>query len=183
MNTPKRVEHQLTDKGYVPVYTTAVVEQPWADYSAVDHEVWARLFARQQQVLVGRAIRGVPGTFTGTVDRLDSRADPITRQVTVFVSLPNTGGALIAGLFAEGRVETTSREGVIVPLAAVNETGVEPFVTRITTGAAERVPVKLGVRQADTEEVEVLEGVASGDLLILGSAMAVAPGTPVAVAE
>ena len=31
MDTPRRVEHQQTDKGYVPVYTTAVVEQPWAD--------------------------------------------------------------------------------------------------------------------------------------------------------
>ncbi|AWV05762.1 phenylalanine 4-monooxygenase [Marilutibacter maris] len=53
--TPKRVEHQLTDKGYVPVYTTSVVEQPWADYSATDHEVWATLFERQREVLVGRA--------------------------------------------------------------------------------------------------------------------------------
>src|SRR5574339_1165010 len=53
--TPNRVEHQLTDKGYVPVYTTAVVEQPWASYSGVDHEVWATLFKRQREVLVGRA--------------------------------------------------------------------------------------------------------------------------------
>ena len=54
-NTPKRVEHQHTDKGYVPVYTTAVVEQPWASYSATDHEVWATLFKRQREILVGRA--------------------------------------------------------------------------------------------------------------------------------
>lgn len=53
--TPQRVEHQLTDKGYVPVYTTAVVEQPWASYSSADHAVWAQLFERQQQVLIGRA--------------------------------------------------------------------------------------------------------------------------------
>ncbi|HKN77943.1 MAG TPA: phenylalanine 4-monooxygenase, partial [Lysobacter sp.] len=53
--TPNRVEHQLTDKGYVPVYTTAVVEQPWASYSSSDHDVWATLFERQQQILVGRA--------------------------------------------------------------------------------------------------------------------------------
>jgi phenylalanine-4-hydroxylase len=52
---PNRTEHQLTDKGYVPVYTTAVVDQPWASYSAADHEVWSTLFERQQQVLVGRA--------------------------------------------------------------------------------------------------------------------------------
>jgi len=53
--TPNRVEHQLTDKGYVPVYTTAVVEQPWSTYTAEDHGVWATLFERQQQVLQGRA--------------------------------------------------------------------------------------------------------------------------------
>jgi len=57
MNTspPKRVEHQQTDKGYVPVYTTDVVEQPWASYSATDHEVWATLFKRQREILRGRA--------------------------------------------------------------------------------------------------------------------------------
>jgi phenylalanine-4-hydroxylase len=52
---PRRVEHQQTDKGTVPVYTTAVVDQPWASYAREDHETWATLFERQQQVLVGRA--------------------------------------------------------------------------------------------------------------------------------
>ena len=55
MNQPKRVEPQLTDKGYVPVYTTAVIEQPWSAYTATDHQVWAQLFARQQDVLPQRA--------------------------------------------------------------------------------------------------------------------------------
>ena len=54
---PRRVEHQQTDKGSVPVYTTAVVEQPWSSYSRTDHDVWAALFKRQQEVLVGRACR------------------------------------------------------------------------------------------------------------------------------
>jgi phenylalanine-4-hydroxylase len=52
---PQRIEHQLTDKGYVPVYTTAVIEQPWSTYSATDHQVWAQLFERQQGILAGRA--------------------------------------------------------------------------------------------------------------------------------
>lgn len=55
MSTPKRVEHQLTDKGYVPVYTTAVIEQPWSTYTTTDHQVWAQLFARQQDILPHRA--------------------------------------------------------------------------------------------------------------------------------
>lgn len=52
---PRRVEHQQTDKGYVPVYTTSVVAQPWERYSADDHSTWGTLYARQRELLVGRA--------------------------------------------------------------------------------------------------------------------------------
>ena len=55
MTPPPRVEHIVTDKGYVPVYTTAVVAQPWDDYSASDHAVWSALFERQHRLLAGRA--------------------------------------------------------------------------------------------------------------------------------
>ena len=55
IQTPTRVESQLTDKGYVPVYTTNVVEQPWDSYTAEDHQVWSTLFARQSELLQGRA--------------------------------------------------------------------------------------------------------------------------------
>ena len=53
--SPRRVEHQHTDKGYVPVYTTAVVEQPWDSYSSDDHATWGSLYRRQRELLVGRA--------------------------------------------------------------------------------------------------------------------------------
>lgn len=52
---PQRLEHALTDKGYVPVYAAGVIEQPWNGYSATDHAVWAQLYARQRKLLVGRA--------------------------------------------------------------------------------------------------------------------------------
>ena len=57
---PRRVEYKpaegmQTDKGYVPVYTTAVVEQPWLDYDGDDHGTWGALYQRQRDLLVGRA--------------------------------------------------------------------------------------------------------------------------------
>lgn len=73
--TPLRAEHQMTDKGYVPVYTTAVVEQPWASYSATDHQTWAQLFARQQALLPGR----VSDVFFANLARLDMGADTIPK--------------------------------------------------------------------------------------------------------
>jgi phenylalanine-4-hydroxylase len=57
MNTPQRVEHQHTDRGYIPVYATGIVEQPWNDYTPTDHEVWATLFRRQREILKDRACR------------------------------------------------------------------------------------------------------------------------------
>ncbi|HEX5756276.1 MAG TPA: phenylalanine 4-monooxygenase [Arenimonas sp.] len=95
---PQRLEHQLTDqasaagasegaargsersriatdKGYVPVYTTTVVEQPWDSYSATDHEVWATLFRRQRELLPGRACR----EFLDAQDAMGMSADAIPK--------------------------------------------------------------------------------------------------------
>jgi phenylalanine-4-hydroxylase len=87
MNTPRRVEHQLTDKGYVPVYTTAVVEQPWGDYTATDHEVWATLFKRQREILPGRASKEflaqqeVMGMSAERIPKFDE-LNPVLRKAT-----------------------------------------------------------------------------------------------------
>lgn len=55
MNAPRRLENLQTDRGRIPVYATGVVEQPWDGYTATDHDVWKRLYARQRELLVGRA--------------------------------------------------------------------------------------------------------------------------------
>lgn len=56
-STPRKVEHQQTDRGYVPVYATGVVQQPWDSYSQTDHEVWDTLYQRQRELLPGRACK------------------------------------------------------------------------------------------------------------------------------
>jgi len=127
-------------------------------------------------------VSGYPGrTFTGTVQRINPAADPATGQVPVFITIPNSSGVLVSGLFAEGRVESEVREGVLVPAAAVDERGVQSSVLRLKGGKAERVPVRLGVRDPDTERVEVLSGLAAGDSLLVGAALGTTPGTPVRV--
>jgi phenylalanine-4-hydroxylase len=75
MDQPRRVEHQMTDKGYVPVYTTTVIEQPWADYSAEEHQTWATLFERQMALLPGLAC----AEFFDGVARLGMSKDAIPR--------------------------------------------------------------------------------------------------------
>src|SRR5258706_9558885 len=72
---PQRIEPLQTDKGSVPVYTTAVVEQPWESYTEVDHEVWRTLFRRQRDILPGRACR----EFLETQDAMGMGEDHIPK--------------------------------------------------------------------------------------------------------
>ena len=100
MQTPRRVEHQLTDKGYVPVYTTAVVDQAWDQYTAEEHRTWAYLFERQQALLVGRAC----DEFVDNQQRMGMKADAIPKFEDLNVHLlAATGWKLIAveGLLPE----------------------------------------------------------------------------------
>lgn len=128
------------------------------------------------------AVSGYPGeVFSGTIDRINPTADPATRQVRVYVSVPNADRRLVAGLYAEGRVGTAVRRALIAPMSAVDQRGVAPTVLRIRQGKVEQVTVELGVRDEADDRIELRSGVAAGDTLLLGSAAGVLPGTAVRV--
>jgi membrane fusion protein, multidrug efflux system len=119
-------------------------------------------------------------TFTGHIDRINPTADPATRQVRVYVSIPNSQQTLVAGLYAEGQVGTSMRRALLAPANAVDQRGVTPTVLRLRGGRAETVSVELGLRDAASDRVELRSGVAQGDTLILASA-GVTPGATVRV--
>jgi membrane fusion protein (multidrug efflux system) len=127
-------------------------------------------------------VRGYEQPFTGRIERIAPQADPTTRQVPLYIAIPNVGGRLVAGLFAEGRVVSTSAAGLVVPSNAVNTSGDAPWVLRVTGGRTERVPVQLGLRDPRTERVQVASGLNEGDNLLRGSAQGIPPGTAVQIA-
>ena len=127
-------------------------------------------------------VNGYPGrSFTGRIERISPAADPVTRQVPIFVSIPNTGGALVSGLFAEGRVTASTRRTLVIPASALDQTGVTPTVLRLKGGVTERVPVEVGISDPTSERVEVVRGVAAGDTVLTGAATGVSAKTPVRV--
>jgi RND family efflux transporter MFP subunit len=101
-------------------------------------------------------------TFEGRIERVSPAADQVTRQVPIFVTIPNTSGRLVAGLFAEGRVTREARQALTVPFTAVNESSQKPWVVRVRDGKAERLEVTLGLRDDQTERVEIASGVRQG---------------------
>jgi RND family efflux transporter MFP subunit len=124
------------------------------------------------------SVTGYPGrTFEGRISSINPSADPQTRQVRLFVRIPNAGSQLVAGLFAEGRVANESRETLTVPERAVDLRGLSPIVVRLRGGVTERVEVTLGARDETSERVEITAGLAAGDTVLVGAALGISPGT------
>ncbi|MCJ0826275.1 phenylalanine 4-monooxygenase [Luteimonas sp. 50] len=94
MNTPRRVENLQTDKGKVPVYATGIVPQPWDDYSAVDHDVWRRLYQRQRELLVGRAA----DEFLAAQDAMGMTPDRIPKFSDMDAALHEATGWTLVGV-------------------------------------------------------------------------------------
>lgn len=138
------------------------------------------------QVRVGAPVRfsvtGYPGrTFEGRISSINPTADPQTRQVRLFVRIPNAGNQLVAGLFAEGRVASESREALTVPELAVDLRGLTPTVLRLKNGRTEKVEVTLGAKDEAQERVEITAGVVAGDTLLVGPALGISPNTPLRI--
>lgn len=131
--------------------------------------------------MVDFTVRGYDQALEGEIERIAPEADATTRQVPIFVAVPNTGGRLVSGLFAEGRVISDSATGVVVPANAVNTTGAVPWVLRVKDGRTEKVDVTLGLSDPRTERVQIATGVAAGDVLLRGASQGIAPGTAVQV--
>ena len=129
------------------------------------------------------SVNGYPGrSFQGKVARINPAADPATGQVPIYVTIPNTGGTLVGGLYAQGRVAAETRRGIIVPTTAVSDDGnAPPTVLRIKGGRVESVTVQVGLRDEQAETVELIAGLTPGDTLLVGAAQGITPGTPVRV--
>lgn len=130
-------------------------------------------------------LAGLPGqTLSGEVISVNPAVDPRTRTVRLRVRLPNPTGALKGGLYATGQVVIGGeRTSVAVPAAAAHHEisgDGQPdrdVVWRVKGGAADRIEARVGVQEGDF--LEVLQGLAPGDLVVVSSPAALRPGLPV----
>jgi len=126
-------------------------------------------------------VNGSDRVLEGKVTRVSPMVDPVTKQVRLLASVPNSAGALVAGLFVEGRIASEKRVGVMVPETAVDQTGIVPTLMRLKGGKVEKVEVQLGVRDEAAGALEVTTGIASGDTVLLGAARGISVGSLVVV--
>jgi len=175
-----------------PVNTGDVVS-PGAELATIIDPSSLRLVASVPTESLAAIRAGAPVEFTvtgypdrrieGSVERINPAADPSTRQVTLYVAIPNTDRNLVAGVYAEGRVTSERRRALVVPVAATDVTpGAGPSsgpVMRIRQGRVEQVDADFGALDDRTGLIEVQGGLQPGDTVLVGPARELTPGTPV----
>lgn len=104
--------------------------------------------------------------FAGRVRRVNPAANPTTRQVEVLVDLVGDKQPKLAGLYAEGRLETQTRTSLTIPASAIVRDGDRASAFRVAGGKLQKVTLRLGERDPRTGDFPVADGLADGDRVI-----------------
>ena len=117
--------------------------------------------------------------FEGKVARFADQVDMATRTMHTEVDVPNPSGELVPGMYASASlVLNNERNALAVPVQALTraEDGITVLLIDKNNKLEER-PVKIGVEAPD--QVEILSGLAEGDLVVIGNRSQLQPGMAV----
>jgi membrane fusion protein (multidrug efflux system) len=122
--------------------------------------------------------------LAGQVSRINATVDAATRQVKVYVRVPNGAGRLVGGLYASGRIVAREVKGAVaVPQTAVRtDSTAKTYVLIIDAGRIARRDVTLGMIDEQASLVEVQSGLQGGETVIVGPASGLQVGQPVIIA-
>lgn len=139
-----------------------------------------------QQIKLGDAVAvhvpGIADPVTAKVSMISPALDPGSTTVEVWLKIDNKDGKLKAGTPVKVTISGKSvAQAWKVPDSAIVTAadGSKSVMVVGSDGAAHRKPVTLGID--DGTDVQVLSGVAPGDLVITGGAYALDEGTKVQV--
>ena len=120
--------------------------------------------------------------FDGTVARFAYALDENTKTMLSEIEISNPNGELRPGMFATVKMVVQQRnDALLIPVDALVVEKVKSFVFTVVDGKARKVPVKTGFN--DGASVEVVEGLKSGEPVILVGKQALNDGQAVNVAE
>ncbi|MGH7341696.1 MAG: efflux RND transporter periplasmic adaptor subunit, partial [Candidatus Rokuibacteriota bacterium] len=124
-----------------------------------------------------------PGeVFSGRIARLAPVLDPATRTAQIEIEIPNPGFRLKPGMYARVIVTTDERKDtLVVPSnAVVDYTGRRGVFVASGDNAVTFRPVRVGIEESD--QIEILDGVAEGDHVVTTGAAALRDGDRVVLA-
>ena len=117
-------------------------------------------------------------SFTGAIYAIEPAIDEGTRTVLIRARIANTDFKLRPGMFARVLLRLAERDRAVwVPEQAIVPKGRDNFVFRVVDGKADQVKVRLGLRKPGA--VEILNGLAEGDLVVTEGSVRLFPGAGV----
>ena len=125
-------------------------------------------------------VRSSPDTFTAQVFAIEPKIDASTRSLQLRASAKNTARSLVPGSFADIDLVLDRQESaMLVPSEAVIPDLAGHRVFRLTDGKATTVRVTTG--QRTNERIQITEGLAIGDSIVVGGVLITRPGSPIIV--
>jgi RND family efflux transporter MFP subunit len=125
---------------------------------------------------------GEGSNVSGKVARINAAVDPSTRQVKVYITVPNTQHRMVGGLFASGRVVLKEARGALaVPRVGVRVDGDQPYVLVVEGGKVARRDVTVGLTDEVRSLSEIKKGLNGGETAIVGPAEGMKVGEQVQV--
>ncbi len=115
--------------------------------------------------------------FSAVLEALDPLVEASGRSIAARARLSNEDGRLRPGMFVRVTLRFGVREHVLMLPEGAVVTGGSPQVFRIEDGKAKMVPVRLGTRRDG--QVEVIEGLAAGDVVVTAGQLKLRDGTSV----
>jgi membrane fusion protein (multidrug efflux system) len=134
---------------------------------------------REGLEITGRTTAYAGESFKGKVASIDNRLDPVSRAVVVRARIDNGDGRLKPGMLMTVVLMRAEAPAVLIPEQALVPEGDRKFVFAVRADKAARVEVQTGRRRPG--EVEVVNGLAEGDLIITEGTQKVRDGIPVKV--
>lgn len=117
-------------------------------------------------------------SFSGAVNQLGSRIDPVTRAFSVRALLDNPDGKLRPGMLMTVDVDVGSSEAIIIPETALLQSGAQSSVYLVDNESkARRVSVTIGRRLPGA--IEIRSGISQGDRVISSGQITLRPGISV----
>ncbi|HEX5769159.1 MAG TPA: efflux RND transporter periplasmic adaptor subunit [Burkholderiales bacterium] len=119
-------------------------------------------------------------SFPGQIYAIEPAVDEQTRTVLVRARVANPQLRLRPGLFARVQLTLGARENAVwIPEEAIVPRGQESYVFRVVDSRAELVAVTTGTRKVG--EVEIMKGIAAGDIVVTEGTQRLAPGMQVSI--
>jgi membrane fusion protein (multidrug efflux system) len=124
-----------------------------------------------------------PGVeFTGRVESIDTRVDPVSRTVRVRARIPNPEGRLRAGMFLSVRAVRDDVRALLIPEHAIVPEQSRQFTYVIgEDDRLEKREIRTGRRRPG--EVEVLDGLAAGERVVVEGTLKARPGDVVEILD